>query len=141
MRRTLAESDQRGKERKSVSDTDLITAEGSNDGVDLPPANSPISEAVSAPATAPTTVVASGDRPTALTAMVLPDLRALAGQLGIKGSSGMRKSELIAAIREHRGDTNGATAKAAAAPAVEPAPAAEPAAKAADAPAGDAPER
>src|SRR6185436_4905613 len=105
MRRTLAESGQRGKERKSVSDTDLITAEGSSDGVELPnPVNSPISEAVSAAPAKATTVVASGDRPTALTAMVLPDLRALAGQLGIKGSSGMRKSELIAAIREHRGD-------------------------------------
>jgi len=124
-----------------VSDTDLITAEGSNDGVDLPPVNSPISEAVSVAPTAATTVVASGDRPTALTAMVLPDLRALAGQLGIKGSSGMRKSELIAAIREHRGDTNAAAAKAAPAQAAEPAPAAEPAAKAADVPAGDAPER
>src|SRR5690242_14646142 len=125
MRRTLAESDQRGKERKSVSDTDLITAEGSNDGVDLPsPSNSPSTEAVSPAPAAVTTVVASGDRPTALTAMVLPDLRALAGQLGIKGSSGMRKSELIAAIREHRGDTNGAAAKAAPAPAAEPAPAA-----------------
>ncbi|MEU0499303.1 transcription termination factor Rho [Mycobacterium sp. NPDC006124] len=122
-----------------MSDTDLITAEGSNDGVDLPsPVNSPISEAVSAAPAAATTVVASGDRPTALTAMVLPDLRALAGQLGIKGSSGMRKSELIAAIREHRGDANGAAAKTA--PAAEPA-AAEAAAPAADAPAGDAPER
>jgi len=44
--------------------------------------------------------------------MVLPDLRALAGQLGIKGSSGMRKSELIAAIREHRGEANGTGAAA-----------------------------
>src|SRR5689334_3339253 len=113
MRRTLAESDQRGKERKSVSDTDLITAD-SSDGVQLSnPVNSPISEAVSAAPAKATTVVASGDRPTALTAMVLPDLRALAGQLGIKGSSGMRKSELIAAIREHRGDNNGASAAAA----------------------------
>src|ERR1700712_3212789 len=120
MRRTLAESDQRGKERKSVTDTALITAGGSSDDVELSNSvNSPISEAVSAaPAKAPAaetpaaTVVASGDRPTALTAMVLPDLRALAGQLGVKGSSGMRKSELIAAIREHRGETNGAPAKA-----------------------------
>ena len=56
--------------------------------------------------------------------MVLPDLRALAGQLGVKGSSGMRKSELIAAIREHRGDTNGASAAAAPAKAAaEPTPA------------------
>ena len=34
--------------------------------------------------------------------MVLPDLRALADQVGVKGASGMRKSELIAAIRETR---------------------------------------
>ncbi len=37
-----------------------------------------------------------------LTAMVLPELRALAVQAGVKGTSGMRKSELIAAIRETR---------------------------------------
>ncbi len=114
-----------------MSDTDLITAEGSSDDVDLShPVNSPIVEAVSPAAAAPAAgaVSASGDRPTALTAMVLPDLRALAGQIGIKGSSGMRKSELIAAIREHRGDANGAAAvktKAAATPATETAPPAE----------------
>jgi transcription termination factor Rho len=114
-----------------VTDTDLITASGSSDDVDLSNSvNSPTLEAVSEapvePAAAPAgdsaaTVVASGDRPTSLTAMVLPDLRALAGQLGVKGSSGMRKSELIAAIREHRGETNGAAAPAATAaqPAVE----------------------
>jgi transcription termination factor Rho len=127
-----------------VTDTDLITASGSNDDVELSnPVNSPISEAVSAapadkPAAAPTTdapaatVSPSGDRPTSLTAMVLPDLRALAGQLGVKGSSGMRKSELIAAIREHRGETNGAPAKATP-PAAEPAPAADQSAPSADA--------
>ncbi|MCV7419938.1 transcription termination factor Rho [Mycobacterium yunnanensis] len=125
-----------------MSDTDLITAEDSNDGVDLPsPPNSPSTEAVSAAPAAVTTVVASGDRPTALTAMVLPDLRALAGQLGIKGSSGMRKSELIAAIREHRGDANGAAAKAAPAPAAEPAAAADAAAPAIDVAAAGATER
>ena len=114
-----------------MTDTDLITASGSSDDVDLSNSvNSPTLEAVSEapvePAAAPAgdsaaTVVASGDRPTSLTAMVLPDLRALAGQLGVKGSSGMRKSELIAAIREHRGETNGAAAPAATAaqPAVE----------------------
>ena len=54
--------------------------------------------------------------------MVLPDLRALANELGVKGSSGMRKGELIAAIKEHRGQANGSaqTAKAAEQPA-EPA--------------------
>ncbi|WP_409437675.1 transcription termination factor Rho [Mycobacterium sp. SMC-14] len=36
--------------------------------------------------------------------MVLPELRALANRVGVKGSSGMRKSELIAAIREVSGN-------------------------------------
>src|ERR1700709_2263476 len=102
MRRTLAESDQRGKERKSVTDTDLITAGGSSDDIELSdPVNSPTVEANSN-APAPVAPVApSGDGPASLAGMVLPVLRALAGQLGIKGWSGMRKSELIAAIREH----------------------------------------
>ena len=40
--------------------------------------------------------------------MVLPELRALANPAGVKGTSGMRKNELIAAIRETRqGHTNG----------------------------------
>jgi transcription termination factor Rho len=42
--------------------------------------------------------------------MVLPELRALANQAGVKGTSGMRKNELIAAIRETRqGHANGAS--------------------------------
>ena len=36
--------------------------------------------------------------------MVLPELRALANEVGVKGTSGMRKNELIAAIRERRGE-------------------------------------
>ncbi|MBV8348390.1 MAG: transcription termination factor Rho, partial [Mycolicibacterium sp.] len=39
-----------------------------------------------------------------LGAMVLPELRALANELGVKGASGMRKNELIVAIRERRGE-------------------------------------
>ena len=49
----------------------------------------------------------------ALSTMVLPELRALANQAGVKGTSGMRKNELIAAIREIRGQANGASAPAA----------------------------
>src|ERR1700742_896249 len=43
--------------------------------------------------------------------MVLPELRALANRSGVKGTSGMRKSELIAAIRATRqgGHANGAS--------------------------------
>ncbi len=133
-----------------MTDTDLITTSGSSDDVELSnTVNSPTVEAVSAApvesAAALTTggtsgsVSVSGDRPTSLTAMVLPDLRALAGQLGVKGSSGMRKSELIAAIREHRGETNGAGAGATQA-AAEPTPVAEKSAPAADVAVGDAPE-
>ncbi|WP_413784844.1 transcription termination factor Rho [Mycolicibacterium elephantis] len=39
--------------------------------------------------------------------MVLPELRALAKEIGIDGASGMRKSELVAAIRDRRGESNG----------------------------------
>jgi transcription termination factor Rho len=45
-----------------------------------------------------------------LSTMVLPELRALANQAGVKGTSGMRKNELIAAIKEIRGQANGASA-------------------------------
>ena len=39
---------------------------------------------------------------TGLSAMLLPELRALAGGLGIKGTSGMRKGDLIDVIRAHQ---------------------------------------
>ena len=38
-----------------------------------------------------------------LSSMVLPDLKALAGQLGIRGTSGMRKGDLVAAIAAKQG--------------------------------------
>ncbi|MVU78646.1 transcription termination factor Rho [Nocardia sp. ET3-3] len=44
-----------------------------------------------------------------LTGMLLPQLRALAGELGIRGTSGMRKGDLIAAIKENQ---SGGSAKA-----------------------------
>jgi transcription termination factor Rho len=42
-------------------------------------------------------------RRTGLTGMVLAELRELAGQLGVTGTSGMRKGDLIAAIKERQG--------------------------------------
>ncbi|WP_372341798.1 transcription termination factor Rho [Nocardia sp. CC213A] len=50
-----------------------------------------------------------------LTGMLLPQLRALAGELGIRGTSGMRKGDLIAAIKENQ--SGGAKAAAAGKPA------------------------
>jgi transcription termination factor Rho len=42
-------------------------------------------------------------RPTGLSGMMVADLRKLAGQLGIRSIAGMRKNELIAAIKEREG--------------------------------------
>jgi transcription termination factor Rho len=99
-----------------VTDTDLITADGSSDNVELP--NSVTSDNAEPEAAAVAVPAGDADAPGAdsappversgsLSAMVLPDLRALANEMGVKGASGMRKSELIAAIREQRGETNG----------------------------------
>ena len=67
--------------------------------------------------------------------MVLAELRELAGQLGITGTAGLRKGDLIAAIKEKQG--SGAPAKAEKPAKAAKAPAAEkPAAKAAERPAG-----
>ncbi|MCW2903884.1 MAG: transcription termination factor Rho [Streptosporangiaceae bacterium] len=42
---------------------------------------------------------------TGLSAMVLPELKALASNLGISGTAGMRKSQLIAAIQDRQGQS------------------------------------
>lgn len=74
---------------------------------------------------------------TGLSAMVLPELQAMASGLGISGTGRMRKSQLIAAIQEKQGvATESAPAPVAAkeapvasAPAAAPAPVAEPVAE------------
>jgi transcription termination factor Rho len=112
-----------------VTDTDLFTTDSSD--VASPAAvNSDISEPVSAvsaaaaPEAAAPAPVTRSERGGSLTGMVLPDLRALANEVGVKGASGMRKSELIAAIRERRAENaadnnNGHASESAAAPAAE----------------------
>ncbi|MCW2625306.1 MAG: transcription termination factor Rho, partial [Mycobacterium sp.] len=114
-----------GIERKSVTETDLITAGGSSENAELPntvnsdtstpPDRSEADAPIATPTaeTAPTADVASGDRPASLSTMVLPELRTLAKQIGVEGASGMRKGDLIAAIREHRGESNGRGAQVA----------------------------
>ncbi|KRE29483.1 transcription termination factor Rho [Mycobacterium sp. Soil538] len=98
-----------------MTDTDLITAGGGSDSDALPTAVA--TDTPAAPAAAPA-------RRGALTSLVLPELRAMAKEIGIEGASGMRKSELIAAIRERRGEKNSGAPAAEAAPS-QPAPAAD----------------
>ena len=100
-----------------MTETDLITVEDSAAGAatqtasqaDSPIANAEIpssstgasSRTAGAPAGADTASTESGDSANgSLAAMVLPELRALANRMGVKGTSGMRKGDLIAAIRD-----------------------------------------
>ena len=73
-----------------MTDTDLITA---GDGAEQTALINPVTSGASA---------STGG--SSLSTMVLPELRALAGKVGVKGTSGMRKSDLIAAIRERQSD-------------------------------------
>ncbi len=83
-----------------MTDTDLVTAGDSIENDKLP-------ESVT-PDTSSDSDAKQNASDGSLTTMVLPELRALANQAGVKGTSGMRKNELIAAIRESRqGHTNG----------------------------------
>src|SRR2546429_7786187 len=107
MQRTLRLNRSAREERKSVTDTDLFTAGDSTE-------DGKLSNSVTTKTSAGTDASASAvdTKPTAsgssLSAMVLPELRALASRSGVKGASGMRKSELIAAIRASQGYANGA---------------------------------
>ena len=101
-----------------MTDTDLITAGDGAAGTDAPAVT-----AQTPPAAEPQPAESRGaeqgaDAGGSLSTMVLPELRALANRVGVKGTSGMRKGELIAAIRDTqnggnsgpRGGVNGAPA-------------------------------
>jgi transcription termination factor Rho len=120
-----------GKKGNPLTETDLVTAGGSAEQAELPntvntefsspekpdvthqPAPEPNAAAKADSDPAPkadaeparkadvTTDASKGS----LSSMVLPELRALANSVGVKGASGMRKGELIAAIRESRGES------------------------------------
>ena len=111
-----------------MTETDLVTAGGSAEQAELP---NTVNSEFSSPATPDVPIGRAGCGPTpatdpapkadadphlrqtlrpprasgSLSTMVLPELRALANSVGVKGASGMRKSELIAAIRESRGES------------------------------------
>ncbi|MEO8813840.1 MAG: transcription termination factor Rho [Mycobacterium sp.] len=99
-----------------MTETDLITADDSTEQETLsnPKSSGPGSTEISgetpvaAIAEAPPAAArrAGGVTDSSLSAMVLPELRALASKVGVKGASGMRKSELIGAIRENGGHTD-----------------------------------
>ena len=104
-----------------MTETDLVTAGSSSEEAELPNTvnsenSSPAADdaATAAPAAdpAPTAEVTTDASKGSLSTMVLPELRALASSVGVKGASGMRKSELIAAIRESRGESTNHTAEA-----------------------------
>ncbi|NLU84454.1 transcription termination factor Rho [Rhodococcus sp. HNM0569] len=123
-----------------MTDTELITSP-----VDAASANADDAglAQTSAKAVTAATKRAEARRSGGLSGMVLAELRALAGELGIKGTSGMRKGDLIAAIKERQGGGGSAEAaparrtRASKTEATSAAPAAE--APVASAPAPDAP--
>ena len=92
-----------------MTDTDLFTAgDGTGDGkLSNSVTNTPAASDNSASAVE-TNVEADTASDGSLSTMVLPELRALANRAGVKGTSGMRKNELIAAIRQSQGHANGA---------------------------------
>ena len=93
-----------------MTETDLVTAGDSTENDKLSNTVTPDTSAgpdASGSATEANTSASDGS----LSTMVLPELRALANRAGVKGTSGMRKNELIAAIRESRKEhANGAPA-------------------------------
>ncbi|TQC45491.1 transcription termination factor Rho [Rhodococcus sp. WS4] len=85
-----------------MTDTDLIAAPVRASSVDTVGAQAGDSSQTSSTVTA-STKRADARRGAGLSGMVLTELRTLAGELGIKGISGMRKGDLIAAIKERQG--------------------------------------
>ncbi|MGK2882449.1 MAG: transcription termination factor Rho [Mycobacterium sp.] len=91
-----------------MTDTDLATVDSSASLPDAVATETSVPAPTEADPSAPRAAKASAGG-TSLSAMVLPELRALAVSVGVKGTSGMRKSDLIAAIRDRQDNTALAT--------------------------------
>jgi transcription termination factor Rho len=85
-----------------VSNTDLL----GSDAVSAAP-GSPQDSAPAPRTESKETPLTTTKRRAGLSGMVLAELRELAGQLNISGTAGMRKGDLIAAIKERQGSTGG----------------------------------
>ncbi|OYD71279.1 transcription termination factor Rho [Rhodococcus sp. OK302] len=88
-----------------MTDTDLIATTAPSAGAHTGD-NSQASSSAPDGAVATSTKRADARRGAGLSGMVLTELRSLAGELGIKGTSGMRKGDLIAAIKERQGGSS-----------------------------------
>ncbi|WP_028850124.1 transcription termination factor Rho [Thermocrispum municipale] len=84
-----------------MSNTDLLSGDAENQTSSSSGSDNVTVE--TAPQTSGEAPAAPKKRSGGLSSMVIAELRQLAGELGITGISGMRKGELIAAIRERQG--------------------------------------
>ena len=135
-----------------MSDTDLLSSDitGAAPSGDRTDADHPAERGAPTSAEQPGEAAASNGTPArrrgGLSGMVLAELREIAGQLGLSDTAGLRKGDLIAAIKERQGPAAGrrrsggggggdqlpleestpSAAPAATAPAVDQAPAVEP---------------
>ncbi|WP_432278358.1 transcription termination factor Rho [Nocardia carnea] len=106
-----------------MTDTDLLATPGVES--DSEPSGNRESDSGQISKMSENTDIGSG-----LTGMLLPQLRALAGELGIRGTSGMRKGDLIAAIKENQAGRPAAAERNTRAKAAKERKSAEPAAAA-----------
>ncbi|WP_062977492.1 transcription termination factor Rho [Nocardia flavorosea] len=106
-----------------MTDTDLLATPGVES--DSEPSGNRESDSGQISKMSENTDIGSG-----LTGMLLPQLRALAGELGIRGTSGMRKGDLIAAIKENQAGRPAAAERNSRAKAAKERKSAEPAAAA-----------
>ncbi|MFH5231577.1 transcription termination factor Rho [Antrihabitans spumae] len=90
-----------------MTDTDLFTTP-----VDDSKTDSSVSQASDTSQPTPAAPATEAPRGGGLAGMLLPQLRALAAELGIRGTSGMRKGDLIGAIKDRQSGSGAKKAEA-----------------------------